>query len=426
MNKYLNQLVLIIGFGKSGKSLLQFFTAKEAQTLIYDDRQVSEADKECCPIYHQIDDIPFDKIDLIACSPGVPPTHPVLLKAQKYGIPIRGEIQIGLDDLKNTTIGITGTNGKSTLTSLIAHILNHANVTAKAVGNIGVPITSLQNEGLSNEVLVIELSSYQIDTLEKKCLDFGLILNITPDHLNRYHTFSNYANAKLRLKNFIKEKNQFFCSQQITQDWPESIRGSEVQVFDLFYENYLEELGQTNSTISAFEKQNISAAIAICRQFNLSAKQIEEGLQTFKALPHRCEFVQTINEVDFYNDSKATNIESMIKGIMDLKQPLRIIMGGEDKGLDYSKLKPYFFNKVIEIFFIGQAKEKMAKVFENDYNIFLCPSLESAVRMAYQKSQKKDIVLLSPGTSSFDMFKNFEHRGEEFKRIVKQIAGEVE
>ncbi len=426
MSNFSKQLVLILGFGKSGKSLLQFFIAKGARVIIYDDKVLTDVDKDSYLFYHKIEDLPFNRIDLIACSPGVSPEHKVLLEAKKQGIPIRGEMQIGLDALKNKIIGITGTNGKSTLTSLIAHLLNHAKVPAKAVGNIGIPITSIEGQVSEEDILVVELSSYQIDTLEKRCIDFGLILNITPDHLTRYGTFLNYAQSKLRLQSLIKEKNRFFCSEQIIQDWPNEIDRSQVEFFDSYYDHYLKELGQITSSISPFEKQNISAAIAICKQFKLNAEQLHEGLKTFQGLPHRCEFVRTIHGVDFYNDSKATNIESMIKGLMDLNKPIHIIMGGEDKGLDYSRLKPYFFNKVTEIFFIGIAKEKMAKVFENDYDVFLCSSLEDAVRMAYQKSQKNEIVLLSPGTSSFDMFKNFEHRGEEFKRIVKQLAGEIE
>ena len=420
MDPYKNQRILILGMGRSGRSLLHFFSKRGAICSGFDDSGVKS--ESSCPVYKSVRDVDFNKFDLIATSPGISPQHQVYQIAKEKSIRVKGEIQIGLESIENTKVAVTGTNGKSTVTALVSHLLNHAGKTARPVGNIGVPITSIVDRIDPAEIVVVELSSYQIDQLNSKCVDLALLLNISPDHLDRYGSLKAYADSKFSLKNYIKNSAPLITSRTLVNPWGAHILNCEF--FDQKFRDFQKAYGPLYDFISPFEEQNYSAALAIVERFNLSTSEIREGLKTFKGLSHRCEYVRKVKGVDFYNDSKATNVESVMKAVSSFNAPIYLIMGGDDKELDYSPLKPYFLEKVKELHFIGQAKEKMAKVFEKDYSVSLYSSLDQAVRGAYKKSQTKEIVLLSPGTSSFDMFNSFEHRGDEFKRIVKQIEEE--
>lgn len=427
MSDYLNQNVLILGMGKSGLAMAEFLRNRGAHILAYDDK-LSSLNLHSCPLYNHIHQVDFDKIDFIAASPGVPLAHPVYQKAVEHQIPVVGEMQLGARVIKNQCIGITGANGKSTTTSLIAHILQTAKKKARAVGNIGIPITSVLEEVDADEILVIEISSYQIDTLQTSFLDCGVLLNITPDHLDRYITLENYAKSKFGLQKFIKSKAPFVLSTKLSQTWGSLINRDHLIFYDSLFKkhrhNIEHEHGLTYPYVGPIDEENYSAAIAVCYHYHISDLDIYHGITTFKGLAHRFEFVKEINGIVFYNDSKATNIESVIKAVTSTDKPLVMIMGGEDKGLDYSVLKPYFKNKVKGICLIGHIKDTMAKVFEADFKTVTYSTLKEAVVGAYQMSRTGDMVLLAPGSSSFDMFRNFEHRGEEFKKIVQNLEGE--
>lgn len=419
MNEYKNKNVLVLGMGKSGKSMAHFFHKRGAFVKGYDDKSKEDVFEDFCPIYHFITEVDISKFDILASSPGISFEHPLYKEAQDKNIKVIGEIEIGASSIKNRCIGITGTNGKSTTTSLIAHILNSANINAKAIGNIGVPITSIIDD-LKDEILVIELSSYQIDQLKTPFLEMAFILNITPDHLDRYKTMENYTVSKLRIKNLLNDKGFFYLSKQVLVHAEHELKNTSPYFFD----QPREEFNLFLNKFGEIEKKNYLAAICACEHFGLTKEQIIKGCSTFKGLEHRFEYVCDLNGVSFYNDSKATNIESVICAVNSVERPLIMLMGGEDKGLDYSILKAYFLKKVKDICLIGHVKTIMAKAFEKDFNVHLCDTLEMAVRKAYSIAKRKDVILLSPGTSSFDMFHNFEHRGESFKQIVKQLEGE--
>ena len=424
MKDYFGKKVLILGMGKSGISMARFLHQRGALCLAFDDNSKLEQYGDFCPIFSKIEDIDFNQLDAVVASPGVSPEHQVYKKALEKSLPIKGEVQLGLEAITNTCIAVTGTNGKSTLTSLISHVLNSSGLKARAVGNIGLPITSIVDKIEPHEVVVVELSSYQIDSLQSICLDLALLLNITPDHLERYGSMENYAKAKLSITNYIKKEGFLFTAKSLANQWRDYLSFKRIKFYDGELKRLLKLLGKNDSEVGSFQEQNLSAVIAVLRFFNIAIRDIEEGLKSFTGLPHRCEYVETFDGTHFYNDSKATNIESVIKALTSFKKPIHLIMGGDDKNLDYSNLKPYFLDKVKEIYFIGQVKEKMAKVFEKEYSVNLCSSLEEATREAYKKSGTDEIVLLSPGTSSFGMFNSFEHRGDEFKRIVKHLEGE--
>ncbi len=424
---YQNQKILVLGMGLSGRSMVSFLKKRGAFVLGFDDHVKIE--NPPCTVYSSIHEVPFKDLDLIVFSPGVKGDHPVILKAKKEGNLLLGEIELGARELKNPCIAITGTNGKSSVTALITHLLNCAGKPALALGNIGIPLTSRVDE-IKDQILVLELSSYQIEALKSKFIDLALVLNLTPDHLDRYKTFKNYGSSKFLIQNALREAGSFYIEKGLSKNWEDFIFFQNLNFFNSFLEDLLKRVMLDQKSIlfftqmSALERLNCSAAIAACKAFSIEDEALVLGIQSFKGLPHRCEFVNTINQVHFYNDSKATNSASVIKAVTSFRTPLLMIMGGEDKGLDFSSLVPYFKDKVKKIYVIGKVKEKMQRDFSSEFDVQTCLSLEEALKLAYKHSQPKDTVLLAPATSSFDMFQNFEHRGNEFKRIVNQLEGE--
>ena len=428
MQDYNGKKILILGMGKSGQSMAHFFDKRGATLQGFDDKAKDKNFEGICLIHNKIDAVNFNEIDLIGASPGIAFSHPIYQKAKEYGIPVLGEMEVGIRAIKNPCIGISGTNGKSTTTSLIAHMFCSLGLKAKAVGNIGIPITSIVDDLEEEEIVVIELSSYQIDQLKTPFLDVALLLNITPDHLDRYIHMECYAKSKFNIQHFIKRGGTFLLSEKLIKEWGEYLHYEKTQVYDDSdnpNESLLDDLSfKRGKKIGPIEKKNYLAALCVCNQFNVSSIDAIKSVNTFEGLPHRSEYVGTLKGLTFYNDSKATNIEAVIKAVSSFDKPLIMIMGGDDKGLDYSILKAYFLNKVKDICLIGQVKHKMADVFKCEFKVHICDSLKSAVKKAYEVSKPEDIILLSPGTSSFDMFKNFEHRGESFKEIVQQLEGE--
>ncbi len=424
---YQKQKALVLGMGLSGRSMVSFLKKRGAFVLGFDD--YLEIEDPPCSIYSSIHEIPFKDLDLIAFSPGVKENHPLILRAKKEKIPLIGEIELGAKELKNPCIAITGTNGKSSVTCLIAHLLTCAGRSALALGNIGIPLTSRVDE-IKDQILVLELSSYQIEALKSKFIDVALLLNLSPDHLDRYGTFKDYGSSKFLIQNALKERASFYIEKELFKEWEDALFFQNLHFFNSSLDDLLKrvELDQKSilffKKMSLLERLNCSAAIAACKAFSIEDEALVLGLQSFIGLPHRCEFVKTVNQVHFYNDSKATNLASVIKAVASFRTSLLMIMGGEDKGLDFSSLVPYFKDKVKKIYLIGEVREKMQRDFSSKFDVQTCLSLEEALQLAYQHGQPKDTVLLAPATSSFDMFQNFEHRGNEFKRIVNQLEGE--
>lgn len=423
MQKDKKKNILILGMGKSGQSLAHFFHQKEDQVFGFDDFAQENTYQNFCPIYNKIDQVDFSKIDCLATSPGIKETHPVYELAKKHHVPILGEIEVGARFIKNRCVGITGTNGKSTTTSLIAHLIQASGQKARAIGNIGIPITSIINELDPEEILVIELSSYQIDQLITPFLELGVILNISEDHLDRYKTLERYAHSKFNIQKFIKKEGAFIFQKELQERWGNEIYFDEKICYDqpsslsdFFFKEY--------PHFGPIESQNYLAALTVCHRLGFDYEKVAMGIQSFKGLEHRLEYVMKRKGISFYNDSKATNIEAVIKAVTSFEKPLILIMGGDDKGLDYSCLKAYFLDKVKHICVIGKVKEKMAETFGADFDTHLFSSLEEATKKAYELAESGDAILLSPGSSSFDMFKNFEHRGKFFKEVVQQLEGE--
>ncbi|MBS0625747.1 MAG: UDP-N-acetylmuramoyl-L-alanine--D-glutamate ligase [Verrucomicrobia bacterium] len=417
---------LVIGLGISGKASAAFLL-KSGRKVIGADKKAESLKSE--PLVKEgleliIDQGPFPKVDRVILSPGVSPEHPWVKEAKRLGIEVVGEIELALRHLKNRCVGVTGTNGKTTTVLLIAHILNSAKIPALALGNVGDSLSGYLLEPNRGEVLVLELSSFQLETMESKCLEAAALLNITPDHLDRYASMKEYADAKFRIGKCVKAGGKFWVSKAVKE-----IYGGEGEVFDPSAE-YAPWSDEKIAAISMLryiqlgvpEKQNVQAAYQICKGLGVSDLEFRRGLETFRKPAHRIEWVDEKNGVTFYNDSKATNIDSVMHAVSLFEGPLILLAGGYDKGASYKPWIDCFQSKVKMIIAFGGAASKIEAELKDAFRLTRVGTLDEAVRLAAIRAEKGDSILLSPGCSSYDQFRNYEHRGDEFKRLVKGLV----
>jgi|JI10StandDraft_1071094.scaffolds.fasta_scaffold01968_11 UDP-N-acetylmuramoylalanine--D-glutamate ligase len=374
---------LIIGFGISGKGAAKLLLQKGYEVVAVDRSLVEFPGVTVLP-----ESADIGPVDLTILSPGIPRDHP-----QAKGREVIGEGELGIQNLTNRAIGITGTNGKTTLTFLMAHLLHSAGMKARVLGNVGKSLAEYACNPNPEEFLVIELSSYQLETMTTKGLDFALITNIAPDHLDRYPSFEAYKQTKYHIASLLKQ------GELLDED-------SYLQLTD--DKRYWEVRDQ-----SLFR-----AALALCLKLGISWDIFKEGLRTFQRPPHRMEWVRNVSGIDFINDSKGTNVEAVLYGLSLLKGPVQLIAGGRGKGESLEKWKKAFPGKVKQIFAIGEMAPQLAKEFEN---VQRCENLEEAIKKAYEEASRGDTVLLSPGGSSFDQFRNYEERGGVFKEMVRKL-----
>lgn len=410
---------LILGLGISGKSAAFFLLDKNEEVIGYDDKkeycvndyEISVLIDKGMKLCNSENEINLNEIQRIILSPGINPNKPLIKKAKEHNIEIIGEVELAFRNIKNPCIAITGTNGKTTTTLLIAHILNYNEKKAVALGNIGKGILSYKPK--KDEIFVIELSSFQLETLQTKVLDVAAILNLSEDHLDRYPNFLEYAKAKFQIQNCIKDQKSLYISNELLSDYKEYITYPYVKIVDF-------ELNEDIFNYIELPKENILFAYNICREFDISKKEFINGLVTFKKVEHRLEFVTQIKDISFYNDSKATNIASVINAINALNGEIILIAGGKDKGFDFTSWNSAFKNKVKNIITIGETSNKIKKELIN-YNVIEASTLDNAVNIAYSLAKNNENILLSPGCSSYDQFDNFEHRGKMFKEYVRNL-----
>lgn len=424
---------LIIGMGKSGISAYDFLQEEGDIVVGVDDnpalvKHLLAAGKK---VAQSADVQNFDRLIL---SPGVPSTHALVKQAEILGIPVIGEIDLALQYLHQPAVAITGTNGKTTVTLLIAHILQTARFSAHALGNVGVPLTSYVKKAQSHEIAIIELSSYQLEKLDRPLFDIGLILNITPDHLDRYGTVREYAKAKCRLQDNLKKGGELWIHESVALEFRDLLTRS-YQTYGrnrdctlwtdqvaLLRNSYVETILPTRyRNLGPHESENILAAWIVCQRFGVRPEIFLEAAETFRKPLHRIEWVRTVRGVDYINDSKGTNIDATIKAVESMQKPIILIAGGVDKGASYQSLKPFFQNKVRYVIALGQAAPKIADDLKPEYTVDIVYSLRDAIHRAEAVAQEGDAVLLSPACSSFDMFRDYAHRGDEFKRIVCEL-----
>lgn len=426
--------VLILGLGVSGQSVAKFLHKRKIPFVCVDkayEKLNQESFFQKLGLQVQGEDALINWPDIleVIVSPGVSPHHPHYQAALREGIRVIGEVELALRYSKNKCLAITGSNGKTTTTLLVEHVLNFAGFTAKAVGNVGFPLTSAVDEISEDVIFVLELSSWQLETMQTKALMAAVCLNITPNHLDRHKTMEMYAKAKWNIKNCLKEGAPFFIQEKCFKEFGQP--GSNPKLFgfnsecDIFSDGdaiYYDKKKQfTTPNTSNHEIENIMAAFALCYELGVSGPQFEEGIRTFKKPPHRIEYVCTLNQIHFYNDSKATSLDAVEKAVHSMKGSTYLIAGGVHKGASYTPWIKAFDGRVKGIFSIGEAAKIMKQDLEPAVPVQIFSSLEEAVKKAFQVAQAGENILLSPGCSSYDMFRDYGQRGNEFKRIVKSL-----
>ena len=378
---------LILGLGVSGLAAARLLRAQGWELVAVDRNPQKRSD-----IFVVLPESPMpslEGVDLLLVSPGIPAGHPLVQRAAELGIERVGEIDLAFRSLRNVVIGVTGSNGKTTAVSLIAHALG-----ARALGNIGAPLSEYALAADEREILVVELSSFQLESLHQRCLDLALILNITPNHLDRHASFEEYAAAKLHIGECLKPNGSCLVSTEVKERF-----GLHCPVFGNSY-------------------QTVEAAHAVCRHFGLSEAKWEAALVSFQKPPHRMEFVAERGGISFYNDSKATSVDAVLYAVRLMEGPLILLAGGTYKGSSYGPWIEPFRGKVKRVVAFGPAGALIEEELRGKVPCDRFVLLEEAFAAALKGACQGDRILLSPGGASFDQFRNYEERGEKYREIV--------
>ncbi len=378
-------------------------------------------------------------VDLMVLSPGVPPDAPIVLKAREKGIRVIGELELGYRLTSGKYIAVTGTNGKTTVVSLISHIL--APMGAIPVGNIGRPLSMFVMQG---GLFVIEVSSFQLYTIEQFKPDIAVITNISEDHIDWHGDFESYCAAKLKITQ-NQEPNDFLilngedngCMNRAAYSSKAQVKfirlNGEADAFTLNDRLYLMTESGKAAEIARIDElkikgwHNVMNALFAALASHIAGADIEtirNGLLTFEGLPHRLQYVDEIHGVKFYNDSKGTNPHAVKWALKAFDKPVILIMGGEDKGVDFSSLVSDIWKKVKFLVVMGKAADKLIRTFSRVTEIVKASDINDAVLKAYQKAEPGDIIVLSPGCASFDMFRNYKERGEAFVNAVRELKNQ--
>jgi UDP-N-acetylmuramoylalanine--D-glutamate ligase len=378
--------------------------------------------------------------DLVIPSPGVPADAPLLKAARAKGITIWSEIELADRFLNGRLIGITGSNGKTTTTSLIEHILRSAGISTILAGNIGTPLISRVEETNDASVTVVELSSFQLELIDSFRPNISVFLNLTPDHLDRHHTLEEYGAAKARIfenqmeadsavlnaddpattKHAPAKPQVFWFSRKQRVAQGVFVRENEIVFRRDGKEEALLKL-QDIPMAGAHNVENVLAAVAAARLAGADASAIAKGVLSFSGVEHRLEFVAEIGGVRYYNDSKATNVDATLKALDSFPGRILVVLGGKDKGSDYTALQKPLREKAILALLIGTAAEKIEKQIGGSVAIEHAGTIDRAVEIASHAARPGDVVLLAPACASFDQFENYEHRGRVFKDLVHQL-----
>lgn len=445
--------ILVVGLAKSGIAVAEVLSQLGAHVVVNDIKSYEQLQNSLKPLEGLKIEYQLGKpteelveyIDMIVVSPGVPLDQPFYGKALSLGKEVIGEVELAYRLSSSPFIAITGTNGKTTTTTLTYEIFKNAGQDARLAGNIGIPIIRQVRSAQPNTVMVAEISSFQLETAYKFKPRISAILNITPDHLNRHKTFDNYVDAKARI--FMNQAEGDYLvlnyDNNVTRELSKrahcdvvyfsrnTILEKGIYVKDGYM---LENLDGREKVIIPVEDiyipgkhnlENALAACAIARLWGISTEYIADTLRSFKGVEHRIEYVATIDGVRYYNDSKGTNTDAAIKAIEALNYPLVLIAGGYDKGEDFTPFIKSFNGKVKALILLGATAEKIEKCArEQNFNaIYRVKDMEEAVRKAKELAKEGYAVLLSPACASWDMYDNYEQRGKIFKEVVMSLGG---
>jgi UDP-N-acetylmuramoylalanine--D-glutamate ligase len=445
--------VLVVGLGKSGLAAALFLRRRGAQVTVSDIRSAEALANDIPSLLEEGINVEagghglltFRRQDLIVVSPGVPLDTPELAQVRSFGLPVIGELELAARFLKGKTLAITGSNGKTTTTSLVGEILKEAGLPTLVGGNIGVPVVALIDESTDETWSVLEVSSFQLETTEQFHPAIAVILNITPDHLDRHGTFENYALAKERI--FAAQKPEDFlvlnadnvraaasASRSSAAVYWFSLenpvsRGAWVEGGQIVYRASKDEQPEAVMPLAGIplkgehNVENVLAAVCASRLAGASPQIIHHAVKNFRAVEHRLEYVATVNGVEFYNDSKATNVDATAKAIAAFPGGIHLILGGKDKNSDYTQLAELLRSRVRAVYTIGTAAAKIESHLRGVVSIHSCETLDRAVTTAAAAAHPGEVVLLAPACSSFDQFENYEHRGRIFKELVHDWRG---
>ena len=440
--------VLVVGLGKSGLAAALFLRRQGAHVTVSDIRSAEALAKDIPALLDEGINVEagghglltFRRQDLIVVSPGVPLDTPELVQARNLGRPIIGELELAARFLKGHILAVTGSNGKTTTTSLIGEILEKSGLRTQVGGNIGVPVVALIEESADDTWNVLEVSSFQLETTEQFHPRIAVILNITPDHLDRHGTFENYALAKERI--FLEQTHEDYCV--LNADNPRAAAAAErakssvywfslkhaveqgawVENNNIVFRTSADSATQTVMPLSAISLkgdhniENVLASVCAACLAGAAVDSIRKAVEEFKAVEHRLEYVATVNGIDVYNDSKATNVDATAKAIAAFPGNIHLILGGKDKNSDYTELNDLLRARVKAIYTIGSAAHKIESHLRGVVPIHSCETLDKAVAAIAHAAHPGDVVLLAPACSSFDQFENYEQRGRVFKQLV--------
>ena len=442
-----NQRVLVVGLGKSGVASALFLAERGARVAVSDAKSPEQLRDEIPVLLDhgisvetgQHGERTFRDQDLIVVSPGVPFDVPQLAHARERGIPVIGEVELAARFLRGHIVAITGSNGKTTTTTLAGEILAAGGSKTLVGGNIGTPAITFVDRATDDTWIVLEISSFQLETIETFHPEIAVVLNVTPDHLDRHHTFENYVAAKTRIfenqtpADFAvlnadsepcvtmaaKAKAAVYCFSRLQEVKRGAfVRGGEIIWRDDNGERTILPISEIQLK-GAHNVENVLAGVCVGMLAGIEPAHIRRAVASFNAVEHRLEFVATVRGVDYYNDSKATNVDATIKALESFPGRIHLILGGKDKGSDYSVLNDLLKKRVKRVYTIGAAAGKIESQIRGT-EVVSAGTLENAVRRAREAATPGDVVLLAPACASFDQFQSYEHRGRVFKDLVRQ------
>jgi UDP-N-acetylmuramoylalanine--D-glutamate ligase len=446
-----NKRVLVVGLGKSGLSAAMFLREQGARVTVSDTRSAVALAKEIPALLeagimvesggHGL--LTFRRQDLIVVSPGVPMDTPEVKQVVAFGLPVIGELELASRYLQGRVVAITGSNGKTTTTTLVGKIFADAGVPTLVGGNIGLPVIDLVAKSTPETVSVLEVSSFQLETVEEFHPWIAVVLNITPDHLDRHGSFESYAAAKARIterqtaEDFLVLNAEDKAAQMVALKTKAQIfwfsgrrpikQGAFVHGESILFvprEGAKAEPVMPVSDIhlkGSHNVENVLAAVCAARLAKIPAESIRASVAGFAAVEHRLELVKVVNGVEFYNDSKATNVDAAMKAVASFPGGVHLILGGKDKDSDYTLMSGMLKERVKIVYTIGSAAEKIERELQGVVKIVSAETLQVAVAKAAKAAATGDVVLLSPACSSFDQFENYEQRGRVFRQLVNEL-----
>jgi UDP-N-acetylmuramoylalanine--D-glutamate ligase len=438
--RYKNQNIAVLGAGLSGSAAALLLRSEGAQVTMFDSAEEKNLLKSTIDNLRAQDvrvicgataDEESSTYQMAVLSPGIDPASRLVRNFSSRGIDIIGELELGWRSCEIPVIAVTGTNGKTTTTELLAQMLNSCGQRTIACGNIGKPLSEVAREKQPYEVLTVEVSSFQLETIRTFHPSISLWLNFAPDHLDRYHSVSEYREAKLRIFENQTDADVAVINaiERIPKLRPRTItfsayaNGGDFRVSEgaiLYRDESVLRLADTKLR-GLHNIENLMATLAVGMARGLSFQEMVPPLSAYEPRPHRCEFVREVSGVVYVNDSKATNLDAVDKALRAQSKPVVLIAGGKDKGFSFDPLRSLVKEKVRSTILIGEMAESISQSWAEAVKAEIATSLADAVERAHATAKPGEIVLFSPGTSSFDMFKSYVDRGDQFRALVQAL-----